>query len=362
LAGRVARVNTYIVRTDLPRPFRTSYGEERFTEHVWVEVVSDEGVTGWGEASLLPFFTGETAATVKEVIDSRLGPAIVGLESTCLGKAHSIMDAVLPHNTSAKAALDMALLDLAGKSLGVPAHDLLGGGFRDRVDMAEAIGHGEPEAMAEEAAHLVSRGFRTIKVKIGQGISRDVQAVGAIRQRVGPHVKIRVDANQRYRPKEAIRVIRELHQFDLEYVEQPVPAWDLEGLRDVRRSVDVPLMADESLYTLRDAVFLARERLVDYFGIKFIKTSGVWPAPHIAQVAHSADNRLRGHQSVGPGDSRARGLHLVAALPNATVAQELKGARWEEFDLAFPAPAEEASLPVPRAPGLGLRPRVIPGR
>ncbi|MBI2154279.1 MAG: mandelate racemase/muconate lactonizing enzyme family protein [Candidatus Rokubacteria bacterium] len=161
---------------------------------------------------------------------------------------HDRMDQVLPAHLFAKAGIDLALHDLMGKLLGVPVHRLLGGRFRDRIPLSGGpIGLlGSPEAAAERAARLVAEGFRTVKLKIGAPDGRDEDTVRAVREAIGPSIELRLDANQAFTADRAVPLLRRLERYDPVLIEQPVPAWDLDGLAKVAAALDVAVMADEA--------------------------------------------------------------------------------------------------------------------
>jgi L-alanine-DL-glutamate epimerase-like enolase superfamily enzyme len=242
-----------------------------------------------------------------------------------------------------------------GQIARLPVHRLLGGAHRTTLDLAEAIGIQNPEHTVAEARRLVALGFRTLKLKIGVEPDRDTAAVRAVRQAVGDGVRIRIDANQGYTSQTAIRVLRRIIDCDLEYVEQPVPAWDLEGLASIRRAVPVRVLADESLHSPRDALELIRRQACDLFGIKLIKTAGLYPARLIAATGEQAgiDTVV-----ISPWESEiglAAGAHLASALVSARPAQELTPIEGSAVLADFDAQKNRGQLRVPSGPGLGTR-------
>ena len=161
------------------------------------------------------------------------------------------------------AGIEMALLDLKGKALGVPVAELLGGFTRDRVAVVGYLFIDSPEANAQKAGAFVDAGYTELKLKVGRDFGQDHDTIAAIRDRVGPDVKIRIDANMIWSVPAAIKWIRGLERFDLQYVEQPVPDFDLQGLAQVRRSVAVPIAADEACTDLRSVLELIKADACD---------------------------------------------------------------------------------------------------
>ncbi|GGK35074.1 hypothetical protein GCM10010965_30060 [Caldalkalibacillus thermarum] len=214
----IARVEAKVIRTPFHGSFKTTYGEMApYQEHLIVRITTDSGLTGIGEASPLPFFTGETAETMKIVVERELAPAILGKNIFFLREIHRIMNRVLGQASGAKSAIDLALWDLQGKMLALPVCHLFGGEPGKPVPVAYVLGDDTPDAMARQAREKVSQGFNTIKIKIGSDPKKDIEAVAKIREAVGPGVRLRVDANQGYTVKTAVQVIREISRYAIDY-------------------------------------------------------------------------------------------------------------------------------------------------
>ncbi|GGE45107.1 hydrophobic dipeptide epimerase [Pullulanibacillus camelliae] len=285
----ISQVYSKVVLTPFRQTFHTTYGKmTAHHPHLFVQVMTDTGQFGIGEASPLPFVTGETADIMKIAIDQVLAPAIQGLSIFALQEIHKRMNGVLGHMAGAKSAIDMALWDLQGKVLEKPIYQLIGAAYKDEIPLTYVIGSDAPDRMAQLAKEKITLGFTTLKVKIGANGRLDIEAIKQIRQAIGPEITIRVDANQGYTVAEAIRVINAMADYDIDYVEQPVPYWNIDGLARLRAAVSIPIMADESLYNHYDALELIKREAVDLFAIKLIKCGGIYPAIKIAQVAEAA--------------------------------------------------------------------------
>lgn len=353
--GTIAAVRTVVIETPIVTDIKTTYGSWTHQPHVIVKLTTDEGLEGWGESSPLGFFTGETAEIVKAAIDHSLAECLVGRDPLDLEAILGAMDACLPHNTSAKAALDMALHDLAGKCLGVPLHQLLGGRLRRSVCSATAVGIADPEHMRREALEWVGRGFRTLKLKIGLGPAEDERRVRAIREAVGPDIRLRVDANQGYAPSAAVEAGRRIAGYGIEYMEQPVAAWDVSGLAEVRSATGLRVAADESLYTPQDALRLVQARAVDVFVIKMIKVGGLRKATRIAHIAEAAGLQCVTVSPLETALGTSAGAHWASALSNGDLDHELVGPLYLRDD-PFVGVSLEGNAIVPGdAPGLGVR-------
>lgn len=302
----------------------TSYGAPPDRRpHVMLRLTDEEGRVGYGEASPLPAFTGETAESILIQLRSRFLHQVLGRSPFELSAIHTAMD-TLPGNSSAKAAVDMALHDLMGKAVGLPAVMMLGGPVRGSVPISMPLGLDEISVTVAAAESAVARGLSTLKLKIGPRPDEDIARVRAVREAVGPRVAIRIDANQAYDVPTAIRVVSRLADVGIEYVEQPVASWDHRGMAEVRRQTGVRIGADESLHSLQDAVRLLECGAVDHFVIKLIKTSGLGPARAIVELATA--HRI-GIVVVSPFETQigaAAGLHLALSAPTGDLAHELR--------------------------------------
>jgi o-succinylbenzoate synthase len=312
-----------LIERPTPNRMTTSYGDAPTVRpHVIVEIVA-AGERGLGEASPLPEFTGETAASVLFVLDETYLPALPGRDATQVETVMADLERLLPDNPSAKAAIDMALYDLAGRLLRVPSATLLGGARRPSIHLARAVGIGSTADIAAAAERHVAAGFRTIKMKVGQDSRADVERVRAVRKAVGPEVRIRIDANQGYDVATAVGVLRKLEDCDLEYIEQPVPRWNHAGMAHIRRATGARVLADEAVHTPQDALNLIRAEAADLLAIKFVKTGGLARARQIAAVGEAAGLDCIVISPFETQVGAAAGLHMALALPIGRHAHEL---------------------------------------
>ncbi len=319
----ITDVRSYIVEREAPSRLDTSYGAAPPSrQHVIVQLGA-EGLLGWGEASPVPEFTGETAQGIALALEGTYLPAVLGREPWEIAQIIAGLDGLLPGNPSAKAAIDMALHDLVGRLTGQPVYRLLGGRWRSEVSLARTIGIVPPVQAVNAACEYVNAGFRTLKLKVGSDARDDVPRVRAVREAVGPDIALRIDANQGYDAATALWVLDQLAACELEYVEQPLPARNLPGLRLLRRHSPVRLMADEGVSTPQDALFLAAERLVDVFSLKLIKTGGLARAREIAVIAAAAGIDCVVSSPYETQIGAAAGLHLAVSLERAPYAHEL---------------------------------------
>jgi L-alanine-DL-glutamate epimerase-like enolase superfamily enzyme len=285
---RITDMRLGTLSVPLKKPFRTALREVHSVEDIVVRLETDTGHVGYGEAPPTAVITGDIRGSIVAALEEHLKPLLLGRDVEDLDDLLRLLDKSLVHNSSPKAALDMALHDLWGQRYGAPLARLLGSGRRE-LETDLTISVDAPEVMVADSLEAVRRGFRILKLKVGKNPALDLVRITAIRDAVGPSVAFRLDANQGWSPKEAVRILRKLEETDpnLELVEQPVPAEDIEGMKLVRNAVSVPVLADESVYSPGDAARILAEGAADLVNIKLMKSGGIRRALQIAAVAES---------------------------------------------------------------------------
>jgi muconate cycloisomerase len=291
--------------------------------HAIVELSTDAGVDGWGEAPAgatwggahMRYF-GETPETVRHLIRDYLLPAIVGLDPLEIRVVHSRMDKVVKGHPYAKAAVDMACYDAAGKGLGVPVSSLLGGRVRDGLEVAHSLGIMELDRCYDEAEQAVAEGALTIKCKTGLDPERDVTLVRELRRRLGDAVKIRVDGNEAYESVDAaIAVTLRQEEYNLMLCEQPVAG--AKGLARVAARIHSPVMADESAWNVQDILELDKLEAASCFSCYVTKPGGLFRARQQADIAAELGMYCDIGGSIETGIGNAANLALGTSLPNA---------------------------------------------
>lgn len=341
--------------------------------HLVVRLESDDGLVGWGETPAIAtwggahmMYYGETAKTAKHIIEDYLFPLIEDRSPLDIGPIHADMDEVVKGHPYAKAALDIALHDLAGKQLGVPVYDLLGGQHRDRIPVAHSLGIMDNEAAIAEAEQAVSEGVRTIKAKAGIDADRDIDLVRGLRETLGPDVHIRIDANEGYElASTAAEITRKMQEYDIQYMEQPVA--DLEDMAAVAAAVNVPIMADEGAWTAKDIFRIRNHRAAEYFSLYVTKPGGLYRARDVGATAEAAGLRCDIGGSIEMGIGNAANLHLGAAVPIAGMASvtpvnrpaaeydgQVAGVYYEDDIIVDSLQYEDGDVLVPEGPGLGI--------
>ena len=283
---KIADIQVGRLTLPLAHPFKTALRTVETLDDVAVRVIADDGTVGYGEAPPTAVITGDTTGSILCAIQDYIRPALVGMELDDLDAVMKRLNGCLVHNTSPKAAVDMALYDLWAKGKGQPLYRLLGGA-KSSFETDLTISVNPVEEMVRDSLEAVERGFSILKIKVGKEGAADVRRVQAIREAVGPGVKLRVDANQGWTAAQAVAIIKTMEDkgLDIELVEQPVPAADLAGLKFVTGQVDTPILADEAVFSPEDAANIIAIRAADYINIKLMKTGGIWNALKICKTA-----------------------------------------------------------------------------
>lgn len=278
--------NLYTTEVVCKRPFAIATGVQDCCQGVLLELATDSGLSGWGEGVPLPLLTGETLPGCLAALQEVLLPAVLGEDGRALESLGRRLDRLLVGHPAARCALDLALHDLASRSLGVSPWVLLGGSNRP-VATNYSIGLATPEEAAEQARALVEQDYVCIKLKVGQDPDLDVERVRAVRAAVGPEIALRVDANEGWNYLQARRFLQRAEGFQLQLVEQPLARADWEGLRRLRQLGLAPIAADESLRGVQEARHLAALEAVDIFNIKLMKCGGIRAAREIITLARA---------------------------------------------------------------------------
>jgi muconate/chloromuconate cycloisomerase len=313
---------------------------------------------GWGEAACLggPTWSEESAESVCLVIEHYIAPHLLGRDASAIQPLSIEMSRRVQGNPFARAAVEMALWDLNGRALGVPVHRLLGGRVRDRVPLSWSLAVASPEAEVEEAREKVALGHRIFKIKTAaHPLAHDVERVRKIRSAVGPDVALRVDANQGWDRPTALAAIRALEPYGLDFVEQPVPKWDGDGLAEIARRVSVPIMADESCGSEHDALAIARRGGVSILALKLTKSAGILGTMAIARIAEAAGMGCYVGCMIETSLGTAAYLHVALAAAPVTWGCELFGPLLLKGDVVrTPVRYADGAILALDGPGLGV--------
>lgn len=269
----------------LIRPFITALRRTEHVEDIVIMLHTDNGCIGYGSAASTPVITGDSQESIigaLQIIANKLvGQEIANYEELLLMVQHSVVN-----NSSAKAALDIALHDLVAKNLNVPLYKFLGGGA-NKLKILTTVSVKEAASMVADAQLFVNQGFETLKIKVGLNPKEDIERLQAIRAAVGFGINILSDANQGWDAKSALNIIDSLveSKLGIAMVEQPVKAWDYDNLKFVRDNSKLPIYADESVFNLRDATKILADKIADGINIKLMKSGGLYQARAIYDLA-----------------------------------------------------------------------------
>lgn len=284
---KITRLETWPVTMRMAEPYTLTYRAYEAASNVFVRVVTDRRLVGHGCVAPDEFVTAETVPSVLERLETVVEPLIKGADPL---RREPILDLLRPHlhdEPAALAAVDVALWDITAQKCGLPLWQLLGGS-RTQMPTSVTIGILSEEETVDQAKRWVQRGFRILKMKGGHDVGLDVARVHQIREAVGPGVDLCFDANQAFTVEQAIWFARETRDARLAYLEQPTPQGEPALLGEARRACELPIMADESLITLDDALHIARGELADLVNVKISKVGGISEALAILAVSRAA--------------------------------------------------------------------------
>ncbi len=323
---------------------------------VILEVVTDSGITGWGEASPWPVFTG-TAEGNAAALHIHLRPHLIGQDPVQVEKHLTMSSKVIVGHNEAKAALETALLDITGQISGLSITELVGGRQCDEIPMSFSVANPDFDKDLDDIVALYDDGVRLFKLKTGfSEHAFDVMRLEKLRERFGNEVSLRIDYNQGLPAFDALRRIRDLEAFTPAFVEQPVKMHERAALAEITRTVDVPIMADESVFDPREALLGAEMRIANIFALKIMKSGGIRRALEVAAIARAAGIEVYGGCMFETGIAHAAGAHLMAAVPDLRLGCEFYMSTYytKEDILTEPFPVRNGQVHVPTAPGLGV--------
>ncbi|MED3984205.1 dipeptide epimerase [Peribacillus simplex] len=350
---KITAIHLYAIHLPLKEPFVVSYHTYEFMPSILVKIETNEGFIGYGEGVADEHVTGETLEGTYQVLKNTLGPILLGRNPFEIERLHDLMDKAIYGAPTAKAAIDIACFDIMGKKLGQPVYQLIGGRYHDEFPITHVLSIAPPEKMAEEAAAMVEKGYQSFKMKVGTNVSEDVARIQAVRSLVGDNIAIRADVNQGWRNSAVTLVaIDQLRECQLDWLEQPVAADDIDGMVEIKSKSTIPLMIDEGLKGTREMREIIQKRAADKVNIKLMKCGGIYPAIKLAHQAELAGLECQIGSMVESSIGSAAGFH-VAFSKKVITSVELTG------PLKFSRDVGDLSYDVPyirltEEPGLGV--------
>ncbi len=347
-------------RLSLPVVSRRDHGigtVEGATECVVLRLTAEDGTEGYGEASPWVVFTGSPEAACA-ALDRYVRPHVLGAAVSDVPAIMQRADRAVAHCTDAKAALETALLDLSARIAGVPVWALLGGRYRDSIPLSVSLADPDFEADLRLVARLRDDGIGIVKLKAGiRGHAFDLMRLERLRAD-HPELRLRVDYNQGLGPAEAEACVREVAGFRPDFIEQPVRASQFGLMARLRDAVEVPILADESVFGPEDMLRAVDEGICDGVSVKIMKAGGLRRAQQVAEIAAAAGLTAYGGDMFETGLAHLAGAHMIAATGPVSLGCEFYQARYylKEDVLSEPFPVENGSVVLPDGPGLGIAP------
>ncbi len=340
-----------------PYKLSKAYGTLSQAHAVILELETDAGVTGWGEADPMHPFTEETPATVMAAARDLMAPHLLGRDPRDLAEIEFALDQTVFGHLLARGAVNMALYDILGKIHRLPVHAFLGGILHRQLPLLGGIGSGSPAEDAEAAGALVEQGYRSVMIKMGaQPIEREIQRLIQAQKHFSGRLDIIVDANQGWDVFQTLRFIEAVRGVAPEIIEQPVARWDLAGLRRIRHRAPCAVSVDESLITVHDAADIIGQEAADVFSIKVSKNGGLDKSRQIAHLGLAFGKRCLMNSMLEFGITQAASLQLGCTLPNLVTLGHAYGSvlRMADDFTDFHANIHHGTVTVPSRPGLGI--------
>ena len=355
----IEEIKSTIVDVPTVRKHKLSSLSVTAQSYVIVELRLANGVTGIGEAATLggPRWSEESVESIKATIDTYLAPALIGSAGNRFVAARARMDEAAKRNNAAKSAIETALFDAVGKTLNVPAVQLLGGAVRDSIPVLWTLASGDPGQEIEEAENkIAARLHNTFKVKIGaQAPEADMARMRRLASALEGRATLIVDANQAWDETTALRCLPVLAEIGVALVEQPLPAWDLPGMGRLRARSSIPLMADECVFSTHEMLDVVRAGAADVVSLKLVKHGGLLATRDVAAVAVAAGIGLYGGCLLESSIGAAAHLQVFAGLRDLAWGCEHFGPQILTGDLVTePLRFEDFHIHLPTGPGLGV--------
>ena len=352
---KITRIEPIAVRLPMTRPMKMAGVEIRTADNLLVRIDADNGLTGWGEAASAPTMTGEFVEGMVAAV-RYLAPTLTGANFEDLARIAMQLDRSLHGNASAKAAIDMALHDLLGKTLGQPVYALLGGQKRQRIPALWMLGTGNADNDVAEARAKVAQGFVAFKIKVGvDDPLADAERTRRICAAIGPGKLISADANQGWSIGQAMAYLGAIGDARLDFLEQPIPAGDMAGLARIAASTRVAIGVDESIHEIADITQHHQSGAAKGCSLKAIKLGGVRIVFQAAQLCETAGMKVNLACKVAESSiATAAVLHLAVSIPSIDWGVSLSSQYLADDIVRKPLAILHGHATVPEGNGLGI--------
>ena len=352
----IQRVEIFGVAIPLVGPgFRNAYLTKKAQKSALVRITAADGSIGLGNIDPSPGYSTETIEQSLDALRNKLGAVVQGHDAGNIHGLSEAMDKALAGFLDAKAAIEMACVDLTARRLGIAVHQYLGGALVDSVRFNAWIGIEPPDVAAAEARRWFDRGFRSAKIKVGGGVDADRDRVQAVREAVGPQMKLRADANAGYSVEDGIRLGKLLEPFDMQLLEQPVAADDLAGMAKVRQAIGVKVMADESITDHASLIRLIQADCADIVKLKVMKQGGFLACRRMLETASAAGLGVVIGHGFGLGVNTVAEIMLAATSRSVLDGLECVGPLKTADDIVtHKLDLARGEIALPGGPGLGV--------
>lgn len=357
---KITAIKTTPLLCKFKQPYHWSQGINYGAPVILIEVETDEGIVGIGEATASPVIA-PVLSIMEDAIPRFVGQSVydgnriiwnyyqAGFNARGTGSAPRYFSQAL-------AGIELALWDAIGKAAKLPLHKLLGGAVRDKVEYFGFVQGDTPDELASHAKELADAGFKVLYIKVGRGAELDVAIVSAIRKEVGPKARLRLDANEVWDQLMARRMFEKLEPFDIEFIEQPIPGrTGSEGLARLRAVTNIPIAADQTVYSADDAFDICRNRAADVIVLGLHETCGVVRFRKAAAVAEAAAVNICLHGVFETGITTCASNQVAATINNMDDGNQIMWQLLAEDIVRSPnLVPKDGALPIVDAPGLGF--------
>ena len=349
---KITKITGHHVRIPLVYPAKWSGGIRRAAPAYILEIHTDEGIVGLGEC------VGPTIPTVATMVNEEFSQFLIGQDPLRTELLMRRMEEFARHwlqlGYFALSGIEMALLDIKGKWLNTPVYQLLGGACKKEIPYAGYLFIDEPEINAKRALEYKNRGYKEIKIKVGRDLGQDDQTLAAMRDKIGYDIKIRIDANMIWNVPTAIKWIKTLQKYQIQYVEQPIPDYDLDGLAAVRRAVDVPIATDESCSSVERVLEMIKRESCDVFVVYVSEAGGLTRARTIADIADAKGKWCVMGTWAETGVATIAGAHAIASTTNFAYSNDSHYMLQSDDIITKPLKIVNGAIALPQGPGLGV--------
>jgi L-Ala-D/L-Glu epimerase / N-acetyl-D-glutamate racemase len=352
----ITKIKVFPIGVRLLKPLKIAKMIREKSSNIIVKIETDEGLVGYGEATAVHFFWGETQASMKDVAENLVSPVLIGEDPTNIIALIDRMNSVIVGNPFAKAAVEMALWDIKGKTLNTPVYNLLGGNRRTSIPVCHAVSYGSLDEMVKKATGLIDLGYKTLKIYCGKEAPQvDLERVRAIRNAVGDNINLYIEINQRWDLKTALSVLPVLEELNIQFMEQPLPSSSRKEMKIFRERSPIPIALDESVFSPEDVVTAKEEGISDIVNIYILKAGGIYNAKRALDISET----LKMDAYMGSFNelsiSSIASAHVAATIVDLPYPCYLVGPTlYEEDIIKEPLDIRDGMLHLTDKPGFGI--------